>query len=144
MASASVATMLCRQTRWSTCLLTGQPLSTGKVAACLLGSLYFYDAVIEFLLARTGVFLDDDSEVGRNGECTLHAWSLYGMPLKHRVSAGAICKPAAAVIRLVTPPEQAVSRPGLGRHQSLKALTSRGGALHPLQHVRPHACMAAM
>ena len=28
-----------------------------------MGNLYLFDAVVEFLLARTGVFLDDESEV---------------------------------------------------------------------------------
>ena len=50
--------------RWSACQLTGQPLSQGRVVADLLGSLFLHDAAMEFLLARVGTFLDDDSEVG--------------------------------------------------------------------------------
>ena len=68
---------LCRQTRWSTCLLTGQPLSKGKVVADLLGNLYLFDAVVEFLLARTGVFLDDESEVQMLSPASAHPGACY-------------------------------------------------------------------
>ncbi|KAK9815355.1 hypothetical protein WJX72_002239 [[Myrmecia] bisecta] len=50
-----------RAVKWSTCTLTGQPLKR-PVAADYLGSLYNREAVIEFLLARTGVFVDDRAQ----------------------------------------------------------------------------------
>ena len=71
----------CRQSRWSACTLTGRPLA-GHVVADYLGSLYLYDAVLEFLLARAGLSVDDESQVNhvhcKHATCTLpsstHLW----------------------------------------------------------------------
>lgn len=48
--------------QWSTCTLSGQPLRT-EVVADYLGALYNREAVLEFLLMRSGILADDDSEV---------------------------------------------------------------------------------
>lgn len=50
-----------RQTKWSTCALSGQPLQP-PLAADMLGSLYNREAVLEFLLGRAGHFADKDAE----------------------------------------------------------------------------------
>ena len=52
----------CRQTKWSTCTLSGQPLQP-PLAADMLGSLYNKEAVLEFLLGRAGHFADEHAEV---------------------------------------------------------------------------------
>lgn len=52
----------CRQTRWSTCHISGQPLEV-PIAADFLGTLYNKEAVLEFLLARNGYFADQEAEV---------------------------------------------------------------------------------
>lgn len=50
-----------RAMQWSTCTLSGQPLRT-EVVADYLGALYNREAVLEFLLMRSGILADDDSE----------------------------------------------------------------------------------
>ncbi|GAB4819269.1 hypothetical protein N2152v2_006315 [Parachlorella kessleri] len=52
-----------RVTKWTTCALSGEPLKA-PVVADFLGALYNKAAVLEFLLARAGVF-NDESEVHR-------------------------------------------------------------------------------
>ena len=59
-----------RETQWSTCTLSGQPLRE-PVVADFLGSLYNREVVLEFLLARSGLLVDDESEVGPHGHCRL-------------------------------------------------------------------------
>ena len=63
--------LTCRQSRWSACTLTGRPLA-GEVVADYLGSLYLYEAVLEFLLARAGLSVNDESQV-RVTSCCNHA-----------------------------------------------------------------------
>lgn len=50
-----------KQTRWSTCHISGQPLEV-PIAADFLGTLYNKEAVLEFLLARNGYFADQEAE----------------------------------------------------------------------------------
>lgn len=57
-----------RQTKWSTCALSGQPLQA-PVVADHLGSLYKREAVLEFLLARAGHFTDEAAEVIGSPHC---------------------------------------------------------------------------
>eukprot|EP00850_Spirogloea_muscicola_P021826 SM000263S09813 [mRNA] locus=s263:101151:103189:- [translate_table: standard] len=46
---------------WSTCALTGEPLAM-PVVACGLGRLYNRENVVQYLLARSDVFLDDSAK----------------------------------------------------------------------------------
>ena len=71
--------MVCRQSRWSACTLTGKPL-LGHVVADYLGSLYLYEAVLEFLLARAGLSVDDESQV--NHCLPLNCWTFVACGLK--------------------------------------------------------------
>ncbi len=48
----------CRLTKWSTCALSGEPLAT-PVVCDFLGQLYNKAAVLEFLLAKQGVFSEE-------------------------------------------------------------------------------------
>ena len=50
-----------RQIAFSTCALSGEPLSRGRIVCCGLGRLYLRDAVIEFLAARKGAFADSSA-----------------------------------------------------------------------------------
>lgn len=54
--------VLDRQTKWSICSLSGQPLHP-PIVADFLGSLYNKEAVLEFLLGRAGHFADEGAEV---------------------------------------------------------------------------------
>ncbi|GAQ79533.1 hypothetical protein KFL_000320310 [Klebsormidium nitens] len=47
--------------KWSSCSLTGQALRE-PIAACHLGRLYNRESVLEFLLAKNDLFLDESSE----------------------------------------------------------------------------------
>eukprot|EP00850_Spirogloea_muscicola_P009886 SM000056S18004 [mRNA] locus=s56:652934:654974:+ [translate_table: standard] len=47
---------------WSTCALTGEPLVM-PVVACGLGRLYNRENVVQYLLARSDVFVDDSAKV---------------------------------------------------------------------------------
>ena len=51
-----------RDTKWTTCTLSGAPLAE-PVVADLLGSLYNKAAVLEFLLGRGGTFADEQAKV---------------------------------------------------------------------------------
>lgn len=76
-----VHTFFCRQTKWSTCALSGQPLQP-PLAADMLGSLYNREAVLEFLLGRAGHFADKDAEV-----CILsHGISISVESFHHQIS----------------------------------------------------------
>ena len=71
--------MVCRQSRWSACTLTGKPL-LGHVVADYLGSLYLYEAVLEFLLARAGLSVDDESQV--NHCLPMNCWTSMACSLE--------------------------------------------------------------
>ncbi len=64
----------CRASKWTTCSLTGAPLQ-GQIAADYIGQLFNRDALVEFLLARSGKLLDGEASLVRTAFVVLVSFS---------------------------------------------------------------------